>query len=64
MSGAFDSVLSPAGEYCLATDAQGRVDTVYREFKMTARQLEKRFGKQNLPATVHTSLNVNRGPLV
>ncbi|NDV21768.1 portal protein [Desulfovibrio sp. JC022] len=49
-----------AGEYCLATDAQGRVDTVYREFKMTARQLEKRFGKQNLPATVHTSLNVNR----
>ncbi len=49
-----------AGEYCLATDAQGRVDTVYREFKMTARQLEERFGKQNLPATVHTSLNMNR----
>jgi hypothetical protein len=49
-----------AGEYCLATDAQGRVDTVYREFKMTARQLEKRFGKQNLPATVHTSLSMNR----
>ena len=49
-----------AGEYSLATDAQGRVDTVFREFKMTARQLEKRFGRENLPATVVTSLNVNR----
>ena len=49
-----------AGEYCLATDAQGRVDSVYREFKMTARQLEKRFGKDNLPASVHTSLGANR----
>lgn len=49
-----------AGEYCLATDAQGRVDTVYREFKMTARQLEKRFGRENLPANVISGLNVNR----
>ncbi|WP_031479401.1 portal protein [Maridesulfovibrio frigidus] len=49
-----------AGEYCLATDAQGRVDTVYREFKMTARQLEKRFGIDALPATVRTSLKSNR----
>ncbi|SME88371.1 portal protein [Desulfovibrio gilichinskyi] len=49
-----------AGEYCLATDAQGRVDTVYREFKMTARQLEKRFGIDALPATVRTSLASNR----
>lgn len=49
-----------AGEYSLATDEQGRVDTVYREFKMTARQLEKRFGKDALPANVQTSLNVNR----
>ncbi len=49
-----------AGEYSLATDEQGRVDTVYREFKMTARQLEKRFGKSALPANVQTSLNVNR----
>ncbi len=49
-----------AGEYCLTTEAQGRVDSVYREFKMTARQLEKRFGKDNLPASVHTSLGANR----
>ena len=49
-----------AGEYCLATDEQGRVDTVYREFKMTARQLEKRFGIDALPANVRTSLSVNR----
>ncbi|WP_320169515.1 portal protein [Maridesulfovibrio sp.] len=49
-----------AGEYCLATDAQGRVDTVYREFKMTARQLENRFGRENLPATVSSSLDRNR----
>lgn len=36
------------------------MDTVYREFKMTARQLEKRFGRDALPANVQTSLNVNR----
>ncbi|CCO25008.1 portal protein [Maridesulfovibrio hydrothermalis] len=48
------------GEYSLATDAQGRVDTVYREFKMTVRQLEKRFGIDALPASVRTSLSVNR----
>ncbi|MFH1090479.1 MAG: portal protein, partial [Pseudomonadota bacterium] len=33
-----------AGEYCLAEGHQGLVDTVYRKFWMTARQMVQRFG--------------------
>lgn len=32
------------GEYWLALDSRGRVDTLYREFKMTVRQLVQEFG--------------------
>lgn len=32
------------GEYFLGVDARGRVDTLYREFKMTVRQLVQEFG--------------------
>lgn len=49
-----------AGEYSIATDMQGRVDTVYREFRMTARQLESRFGRDVLPSGVVSCLEDDR----
>ena len=42
----------PVGSYMLATDDRGRVDVAYREFEMTARQLVKKFGKENCSLTV------------
>lgn len=34
----------PAGEYCLAEDAQGRPNTVYRDLRMTVAQMVEQFG--------------------
>ena len=39
-------------EICIAEDANGQVDTVYRKFKMTARAMEQQFGRDNLPTAV------------
>lgn len=36
----------PPGQYCLANGADGKVDTLYREFRMTVKQLVDRFGFQ------------------
>lgn len=41
-----------AGEYAVATDYRGVVDTVYREFDMTAGQMVAEFGKDNVSPTV------------
>ncbi len=38
-----------AGEYCLDTNDNQKVDVVFRRFQMTARQLAMRFGAENLP---------------
>lgn len=35
------------GEYAIATDARGRVNTVYREFRMTASMMVEEFGFEN-----------------
>ena len=43
-------------EICISEDAQGRVDTVYRKFKMTARALAMRFGEQNMPSVIQRDL--------
>ena len=40
------------GEYCLGTDAQGRVNRFGREFFMTAEQLIDTFGQPQVPAAV------------
>jgi hypothetical protein len=40
------------GEYCISTDAQGRVDTLYREFEMTVAAMVKEFGYKNCSVTV------------
>lgn len=43
---------SPVGEYCLATDFKGHVNTVYREFEKTAGELVGEFGYENCSPTV------------
>ena len=40
------------GEYCIATDFQGRVTTLYREFEVTVADLVKEFGYKNCSITV------------
>lgn len=47
----FDNVIHhhplTVGEYAVATNAQGEVDTLYREFEMTVAQIVKEFGLEN-----------------
>lgn len=47
----FDSVIRvypfPIGSYCLANDEKLKVNTFYREFRMTVRQIVSRFGKKD-----------------
>lgn len=38
----------PIGTYALDTSARGVVDTFYREYTMTARQMEQQFGRDSL----------------
>ena len=40
------------GEYALATNAEGEVDTLCREFQMTVAQMVEQFGKDNCSTTV------------
>jgi hypothetical protein len=48
----FDDVIRfyplTAGEYCIATDGKGNVNTLYREFQMTVAQLVDEFGIENV----------------
>lgn len=46
-----------AGEYCLDSNAHGRVDVVFRKFAMTARQLVQQFGEEKLPDVVKTAVH-------
>ena len=41
-----------AGEYCIATDFQGHVTTLYREFEKTVAELVKEFGYDNCSTSV------------
>lgn len=43
---------SPIGEYCLATDFKGRVNTVYREFEKTVSEIVGEFGLENISPSV------------
>jgi hypothetical protein len=40
------------GEYCISTDAKGRVCTLYREFEMTVSQVVKEFGLEKCSVSV------------
>lgn len=46
-----------AGEYAIATDDRGVVNTIYREFDMTVAQMAMRFGEKALSATTRGLLN-------
>lgn len=52
----FDNVIHhntlTAGEYAIATDHRGVVNTLYREFEMTVGQLVGEFGRENCSLTV------------
>ena len=43
-------------EVTVAEDADGKVDTVYRKFKMTSRAAAQRFGEDNLPTQMTKDL--------
>jgi hypothetical protein len=40
------------GEYCIADDPDGRVDTIYRELSLTAKQAIQEFGEDKVSAQV------------
>ena len=44
------------GELFFAANHQGQVDTVYRRFKMTLRQIAQKWGKDKLPDTLREKL--------
>ncbi len=48
----FRGVPMTVGQYNLATSHRGTVDTMYREFSMTVRQLVQRFGLENCSDSV------------
>lgn len=41
-----------AGEYCIGTNQDGEVDTLYREFELTVAQAVKMFGYKNLSKSI------------
>ena len=45
------------GEYALATNAEGEVDTLCREFQMTVAQMVEQFGKENCSQMVRDMFN-------
>ena len=47
------------GSYMIANSDRQQVDTLYREFKMTARQMEQQFGKEALSGTTQQLLSTN-----
>lgn len=40
------------GEYCIATDYQGHVNTLYREYEKTVAEVVQEFGRENCSTTV------------
>lgn len=61
----FDNVIhhSPLtiGEYAIATNHLGEVDTIYREFEMTVSQIVGQFGVKNVSPTVKNLWDLQRG---
>jgi hypothetical protein len=51
---------SPVGEFALASDYRGRVNTVYREFEKTVGELVGEFGPENCSKTVMALHNSGR----
>jgi hypothetical protein len=49
------------GEYAIATDAQGKVCTLYREFEMPVSAMVKEFGIENVSPTVKSLFDGGKG---
>lgn len=49
-----------AGEYYVANGADGKCNSFYREFKLTAAQMAERFGKENLSIQAQNALRESR----
>jgi hypothetical protein len=49
----------PLYQCYFAENYNGQIDTVYRDFTLQARQLEQKFGRDNLPEAVKKSLDTN-----
>ena len=49
------------GTYCIANNSDGLVDTVYAEFKFSARQAAQEWGPENLSPKVLKALEDNKG---
>jgi hypothetical protein len=45
------------GSYMLANNSRNQVDTLYRDFRMTARQMEQQFGKEKMSPTARGYLD-------
>jgi len=48
-----------AGSYMAATSSRQQVDTLYREFRMTARQMEQQFGRDAMSQAAQSLLSSN-----
>lgn len=46
-------------EICISEDPSGRVDTIYRTFKLSARAIAMQFGEKNIPDRVKKDLEKN-----
>lgn len=46
----------PVGTFCISEDHKGRVETVIREFELTAEQAGEKFGEQNLSADIQKKI--------
>jgi len=47
------------GTFSIAEDAEGNVDTLFREFPLTARQAISKFGEENVSAAIRTGAKDN-----
>lgn len=45
------------GEYCITSDARGRVNALYREFRLTAEMMAAEFGYANCSTTVQQAID-------
>ncbi len=50
-----------AGEYYVANGVDGKANTFYREFRMTAAQMAEKFGRDKLSDAAKTALDASRG---
>lgn len=57
--GSLQHMALPPGSFCIDEDAQGRVDTVYREVMMSARAAASEFGQDKVGKTILSALKTN-----